>query len=539
AWWIRAQVSDAGLRGLMPEAALSEVDPSLPQDAPLPLTRGLHAAWLAREDLQQTFELAAAWGRKAIVVWWFVERQLEPWLRYLIPERALYEAAPGVPADAGRCITRGEQVLLLSRADLSEAFDIGMHEGRVAYLQWLKAFGCQTEGGVAPPVVAPIAASPACAEGGVNVIGYGRGEFGIGEDVRMAVRALEDAGVEVCVPRLPLHVAARQDDISVIGYEVPTPLYSTSLICLPHLETLRVLAESGQSMLDGRYNVGYWQWELPYFPSAMTCALDVVDEIWSSSEFTASAMRAATDKPVFRMPMAVSLPPSQRGWCRADFGLPDDSFVFLTVLDGNSSLKRKNPLVTVCAFLTAFSREKQVHLVVKAMNVSAAQPDWRRVLEYCAKDERITVIVDTMTKDKLLGLQSVCDGFVSLHRSEGFGRNIAEAMLLGKPVIVSDYSGNRDFTRPETAFLVSGDVVPLLAGDYPFWEGQRWFEADVDAASAMLLKCFERPDLRQKIAEAGKAWILEHYSPARVGQTYRARLNVLQDAERRGFEGSC
>lgn len=104
------------------------------------------------------------------------------------------------------------------------------------------------------------------------------------------------------------------------------------------------------------------------------------------------------------------------------------------------------------------------------MNVSASHPEWKAVTELAGRDPRITLVLETMSKDKLLGLQSVCDCFVSLHRAEGFGRNIAEAMALGKPVVVSDFSGNRDFTTEETAFLVAGGMQPLLAGDYAFGE---------------------------------------------------------------------
>jgi glycosyltransferase involved in cell wall biosynthesis len=136
-----------------------------------------------------------------------------------------------------------------------------------------------------------------------------------------------------------------------------------------------------------------------------------------------------------------------------------------------------------------------------------------------------------MTRDKLLGLQSVCDCFVSLHRSEGFGRNIAESMLLGKPVIVSDYSGNQDFTNEETAFLVGGSLVPLSAGDYAFFHNQNWFEPQVDIASGMFRICLEFPEVRKRKALAGQSWIKEHYSPERVGKAYKLRLDELYKKE--------
>lgn len=359
---------------------------------------------------------------------------------------------------------------------------------------------------------------------GVNIIGYGRGEFGIGEDVRMAFTACEAVGIDACVPRLPLRIGARQNDLSVVNAETDAPIYSTNIICLPFFETLRLLGKTREAILDRRYNIAFWQWELPHFPASMRCALDVVDEIWASSAFTASAMCAATTKPVFQMPMVVRLPVGLSQWTREDFGLPKAPFIFLTVLDGNSSLKRKNPLAAVRAFTAAFPKSKHVRLVVKAMNVSEAQLEWRSVVEHAARDDRISLIVETMTKDKLLGLQSVCDCFVSLHRSEGFGRNIAEAMLLGKPVIVSDYSGNRDFTTETTAFLVQGRMIPLAQGDYAFGEGQVWFDPDVGAAAEAFHRCLDQAESRISIASAGRAFVHARYSPEAVGAAYAKRL---------------
>ena len=507
----------------------------LEQDAPLPITRGLHTEWLARADLRQTIDLCSKAGREALAVWWFTASKEDRVLCSLVMQGALDEISISLRQGAGCSITRRERLLWCSRADLRGAFDILTDEGLQAYLQWLSIDGvnervlhCEIEIASLAEASDRSAGVIGYAEGGVNIIGYGRGEFGIGEDVRMAVRALSSVDVELCVPLIPLRVAARQDDSTLRAHEVPQPVYQTNLVCLPHYETLRLLAASGHSILDQRYNIGFWQWELPQFPVLMTCALDLVDEIWSASSFTADAMRAVTDKPVLHMPMVVTLPEPIRKWARRDFSLPEEDFIYITVLDGNSSLKRKNPLTTVRAFLAAFPAGKGVRLIVKAMNVNTLQTDWRSIVELASKDERVSLIVETMTKDKLLGLQSVCDCFVSLHRSEGFGRNIAEAMLLGKPVIVSDYSGNKDFTTEQTAFLVSGSVIPLASGDYPFADGQSWFEPEQEVASETIRACLELPNVRKRKALAGQALVLENYSTTRVGLAYQIRLESLR-----------
>ena len=532
-WWVSNRPADPLLGSLLAGAALSELAPGMLQDAVIPITRGLLSVWAARDDLQHAFSLDVQAGREAMGRWWLAEKDHDPFVGACVSDALLAEPVPVLPQDASAPICREDYLIWLARDDLRAAFDLTQAPGRQAFVEWLASYGVEEK--AASARLAMQGREPAFTENsergyganGVNIIGYGRGEFGIGEDVRMAVRALRTTELEFCVPRLALSLAARQNDLSVRGYEVPSPLYRTNLICLPHYETLRLLAATRTRVLDRRYNIGFWQWELPRFPDHMQCTLDLVDEIWSSSRFTTQAMQAVSNKPVVQMPMVVELPAVRSVWTRRDFNLKEDEFVFLTVLDGNSSLRRKNPLATVRAFTAAFGADLPVRLVVKAMNVSTLHSEWKAVTELAARDPRITLVLETMSKDKLLGLQSVCDCFVSLHRAEGFGRNIAEAMALGKPVVVSDFSGNRDFTTEDTAFLVAGRMEPLMAGDYAFGDGQSWFEPSHEAAVAALRQSFSHADLRIGKAQAGKKVIEANYSAQVVGAGYFKRLSDL------------
>lgn len=526
-WWMLKGRLLPDFVDLVAPSAYAEASPLIEQDQPLIITRGLHALALSLPELQASVDTACPEGRRLLIQWWMSQGCYKASFEGLGGHEGWDTPSPVSPK--APMITRGLHALWISREDLQQAFDISDAKGRQGLAEWYQING---EGVLERPTNAPRRGSDSehlCRpnnfrRSGLNILGYGRGEFGIGEDVRMAIAACEFVGVPACVPRLPLRVGARQHDLSAAKFETDTPSYNINLICLPFFETLRLLGKTREAILDCRYNIAFWQWELPRFPPSMACALDLVDEIWASSEFTASAMRAATEKPVFKMPMVVRLPEGLSQWSRAEFELPEDDFIFLTVLDGSSSLKRKNPLATVRAFSAAFPRARGVRLVVKAMNVSLSQPDWCKIVECAAKDERISLIVDTMTKDKLLGLQSVCDCFVSLHRSEGFGRNIAEAMLLGKPVIVSDYSGNKDFTTKETAFLVPGEVIPLSRGDYPYAEGQSWFEPDASIAAVLMRTCLENSHLRNSLAMSGRLLVQDVYSEQHVGSAYLARL---------------
>jgi glycosyltransferase involved in cell wall biosynthesis len=134
------------------------------------------------------------------------------------------------------------------------------------------------------------------------------------------------------------------------------------------------------------------------------------------------------------------------------------------------------------------------------------------------------LIEDTLPREVLLDLYRACDAYVSLHRCEGFGRGIAEAMLLGKPVIATAYSGNLDFCTPDTALLVPATTRKVRPGDYPEAQGMDWAEPDVEAAAEAMRRCALagwQPEgtAVQRVADT--------YSAQQVGHNYRQRLECL------------
>ena len=125
------------------------------------------------------------------------------------------------------------------------------------------------------------------------------------------------------------------------------------------------------------------------------------------------------------------------------------------IFDFNSHLARKNPQAVIAAFRKAFpAKDKEVNLVLKVMNAKDTDPNWKAFLKLCEQDDRIWLITDTMDRPDVLALVESCDAYVSLHRAEGFGRTLAEAMMYGKPVIATGYSGNADFMHPDLSFPV-------------------------------------------------------------------------------------
>jgi glycosyltransferase involved in cell wall biosynthesis len=124
-------------------------------------------------------------------------------------------------------------------------------------------------------------------------------------------------------------------------------------------------------------------------------------------------------------------------------------------------------------------------------------------------------------------LESTCDCFVSLHRSEGFGLGLAEAMYQGKPVIGTDWSGNTDFMNAENSCPVRYSLERLDQSFGPYSKGQTWAEPDSDHAAWFMRRLVEDDSYRRRIAAAGQETIRSDYSPRAVGRRYLERLALI------------
>ena len=268
-------------------------------------------------------------------------------------------------------------------------------------------------------------------------------------------------------------------------------------------------------------------------------------------------------RPLRVMPMAaeISAPnrfcsPNIRATTRLRHGLPVEKVVFGYGFDLNSTAIRKNPMATLEVFQKAFPLphlfstfgqesnthplSKHVALMIKALPLQRFSAEWNWLQERAAEDSRIVLLADSLPREELLALYGCCDVFLSLHRSEGFGRGIAEALQLGVDVITTDYGGNTDFCTGPLAHPVRWRRAPIPPGAYPYANGHSWAEPDLDNAAKL---CRQVAIRRHAIAtnseaadpsrdEAVLAEYRKKFSFGVVGQRYRARLEeVWRDRE--------
>lgn len=362
---------------------------------------------------------------------------------------------------------------------------------------------------------------------GANLLGYAHGEFGVGESLRAYARALEPSGYPFSIFNFDVGTASRQQDRSLDRHVSDTLPYATNAFYINADQMPIARTALGKRAFAGHHNIGFWLWELEKFPRDWHCVLDLVDEVWAPTAFVCDAIRAATNKPVLRMPMPIEFK-VPTGVDRAHFGLPPDKFVFLFSYDFNGFASRKNPEAVIAAFRQAFGDGTQgAKLLVKCSNGDRFRDRLGVLQGSVADDPRIEVRDGFLSREAMYALQNSVDCFVSLHRSEGFGLGLAECMYLGKPVIATAYSGNLDFMDHDNSLLVDYRMIPLRHGDYPYWRGQQWADPDIAHAASWMRRLFDDRDLARRIGANAAASIRRSHSREVCATALIARLQQI------------
>lgn len=364
---------------------------------------------------------------------------------------------------------------------------------------------------------------------GVNLIGYAFGQLGIGEDVRMAGRSLLAANVPMAILDFPPGAEVGNNDRSMVTHVSDISEYAFNIFCLTALENGRYYAERGRAQFLERYNIGYWPWELSAWPKDWRMMIELVDEVWVSTQHTYDSLKSICDKPLYLMPMAVELGPVKKlgshAKTRHHFNLPVDAKLFCFSFDLKSYVDRKNPQACVDAFLKAFPKkdfdESEVGLVIKAHKPAKPDAVWTKLKRLASRDKRIHIIEETLSRPELLALYQSCNCYLSLHRAEGFGRGLAEALQLGLHVICTGYSGNVDFCQPPQADLVRYKLVRVRKGQYPYSSGQVWAEPNIDHAASLMRMFVLDESRRSPVGE------MDRFSALEVGMRYKKRLKEI------------
>jgi len=426
--------------------------------------------------------------------------------------------SPATPAERASGMNRLLHGLWRSRVDLRVAFPHPLDAADPGFRDWCARHGVHEGVPTWALPAPPRGVAPPTAAFGVNVAGYHTAELGIGEMGRVLLGVVAAAGIP--------HVSVVEEQ-SVLGTartgvaapaSVGRPVHPISLITV-NGDFTRALLEADPEVGHGRYRIGLWAWELAEFPPAMH-HFDQVDEVWTVSDFVRRAVEPHSPVPVRTVPVPVV----ERAAAHDRPRRPGEPTGFLFAFDFNSTAGRKNPYGAVTAFQRAFPGRTDVELVVKSTNAHLHTAAAERLRLMAADDPRITLVERYLGADELAALYARSHAYVSLHRSEGFGLTVAEAMMRGLAVVSTDYGGTTEFVTADVGWPVPHTTTRVGPGWPPYQPDAHWADPDLDAAATALREIADDPVEAHRRGLAAREHLLRTRSPEATAAWLRERL---------------
>jgi glycosyltransferase involved in cell wall biosynthesis len=364
----------------------------------------------------------------------------------------------------------------------------------------------------------------------VVLAGHPFAPIGRGEDLRCTYRALRSIGVRPKV--LDIYSLQAPEDGVLQAHLRDDLCHEPGRVNIFHIngdEVPQVMRHLSALDFSNSYNIVYPAWELARYPEEWASHLDRFDEIWAPTRFIEAALAPVVKKRLVRVPLACEVILDGM-FSRRYFGIPESAYAFLFSFDFRSYVTRKNPEAVVASFehLVRKLPTTDTVLVVKMHGEQEAGARGESLIRRLQElGPRVVVINRTMSDAEMRNLIRVCDCFVSLHRSEGFGRGLAEAMYMEKPVIGTAYSGNTDFMSSDDSLPVDYRLVDLGSGDYPFWENQQWADADIEQAADYMCQLAQNPSWGRAIGRKAAIAIRRRVGFRPCGLNYWQQIQPL------------
>jgi len=337
---------------------------------------------------------------------------------------------------------------------------------------------------------------------GFNLIGYASSPTGLGEDLRTFAILLDFLEIPFSITDIPTDSSGK---LSYKFKNLSNDLFATSIFFMSPMECENNFRRYPQLFKQAKTKIGYFLWELPDFPEKFLPALKLVDQIWCPTKFVQSAFMAKSKQLTLAIPLPViqAKPPGRN--FREELGIPKAAFVSLFMFDLHSTLNRKNPQGVVQAF-EEFAKDKDdVYLILKINRWEGMD---RRLLEWLPQTPKIKLVTETLDMGGLADLYQSSNCYLSLHRSEGFGRTLVEALQHGLWIVASNYSGPADFLNEENCKIVNWLPQTVFKGDYPHNSFSMWADPVVSEAVTALNSLYREKRGKRciKAIESGAAF---------------------------------
>lgn len=355
---------------------------------------------------------------------------------------------------------------------------------------------------------------------GVNILSHFSYPSGIQQAALFAKRALELAEFRVsCRDVSAFPCFDVEDRAPFLGLEV----FPVTIINVSPQPYFSVAYERGGLLRrSGVYRIAYWAWELDAIPEEWVDLAPLLDCIWAPTQFVADAFRKRMPLPVHEVLPGVELGEIEPV-AKAELGIPPGNYVFMFMFDMCSQMVRKNPLGVIEAFRRAFGRHEKATLVIKVSR-GRSHPQEFAQLEEAAREAGVILVDEVLSRARAYGFIEMCDCFVSLHRAEGFGLCLAEAMLMGKPAIATNYSGNLAFMHSGNSLLVDYELTEIAADNPIYPAGNHWAEPSIEHAAAQMRYCFDHRAAAAELGAKGHDEVKQKLSLKAAGQRMSEQL---------------
>ena len=356
---------------------------------------------------------------------------------------------------------------------------------------------------------------------GVNLIGFASSSIGLGQSLRLYAKMLKQADIPFCV----IDVTELFGLKKTVRHGFQTsykPKYSINMVHLNPDVLSRLDLYYSKKLWDFRINIGIWLWELETIPDKWVKEQFRFSEIITPSQFCKRSFEKSLNIPVVKIQYGFN--PGKRN----EYIHKDKPFTVLVMFDSNSTTARKNPFGAVLAYKQAFGGQKDVRLIIKVNN---PQEKCIKAIKKAATGlGEVKIITENMTKQGVKKLIAGSDVLLSLHRSEGFGLCIAEAMLSGTAVVSTGWSGSHELTAGlETEVGYSMTDINDKTGIYP--KGSSWAEPDTAKAAEILKRLYFDKDFYKAQTEKGMNKMISEFSIKKQSAKLLAELLYLADSE--------
>lgn len=365
---------------------------------------------------------------------------------------------------------------------------------------------------------------------GVNFFGPSQTADGIGRAAALNLECFRQTGFDVKTFVLSRPVALEKGSKTVINDELIRSLehkinyFHFSARWAPYY-----FAQLSPGALEGFYNIGYWVCEVPKIPDYWAKQLQFYDEIWTASSFCQEAIARSSNIPVVKIPHPIEAKDNTDRVIRRGLRKETDVFTYLSISNVYSDAERKNILFCIRAFLEVFGPDPSVRLVIKVSNLERDMGLAKRLEAIQNEHKNIQIITGYVEDTEIVDLFERTDVFLSLHRAEGFGFSIADAISRGIPVIVTGYSGNMDFCDAQDTILIKYDLVTVGHERLRYKKNDVWAEPDLQSAINAIAEIKTNYERHLELAQRARARVQLQFSTQAVTDLIRERTMLIQN----------